>query len=106
MITASKTNSIAPFAGKVPGRYYAQALFHFVAKEPRFFVRNRLLYSHIAGSSNGRTAPSGGVYPGSNPGPAAAILEPKFIIPQLCFRILGMTKISCITFVDNSAHRG
>ena len=29
-------------------------------------------YKDIAGSSNGRTAPSGGVYPGSSPGPAAS----------------------------------
>ena len=28
---------------------------------------------HIAGSSNGRTAPSGGVYLGSNPSPAAKV---------------------------------
>ena len=31
------------------------------------------LISNIAGSSNGRTSPSGGEYLGSNPGPAAVV---------------------------------
>lgn len=36
-------------------------------------TRQKRIFSRIAGSSNGRTSPSGGEYLGSSPSPAASL---------------------------------
>ena len=55
---------------------------------------------HIAGSSNGRTAPSGGVYLGSSPSPAAFFYSFLYFASLLKLGLLRLAYADKNTLVD------